>query len=92
MDSGEIAAENEFRDLLRQFCRGSYEDQLITNLCLESAPDRFDEFCGLLAAVHNEEIRRNDKSARLARVAAPKSKTKAVALTETVGLQQAPGK
>ena len=87
VDSGEIAGENEFRDLLRQFCRGSYEDQLITNLCLESAPDRFDEFCGLLAAVHNEEIRRNDKSARLARVAAPKSKTKAVALSETVQQQ-----
>ena len=89
VDSGEIAGENEFRDLLRQFCRGSYEDQLITNLCLESAPDRFDDFCGLLAAVRNEEIRRNDKSARLARVAVLKSKTKAVALTETVGLQQA---
>ena len=88
VDSGEIAGENEFRDLLRQFCRGSYEDQLITNLCLESAPDRFDDFCGLLAAVRNEEIRRNDKSARLARV--QKSKTKAVALTETVGLQHSP--
>ena len=81
MDSGEIAAENEFRDLLRQFC---YEDQLITNLCLKSAPERFDEFCGLLAAVHNEEISRNDISARLARVALPKSKTKAATLSETV--------
>ena len=57
---------------------------MITNLCLESAPERFDEFCGLLAAVHNEEISRNDKSAHLARVAMPKSKTKAVTLSETV--------
>ena len=89
VDSGEIAAENEVRDLLRQFCRGSYEDQLITNLRMESALDRFDEFCRLLAAVHNEEIRRNDKSGRLARVAVPKSKTKTVALSETVQ-QQAP--
>ena len=39
-----------------------------------SSDSAHDEFCGLPAAIHNEEIRRNDKSARPARVAVPKSK------------------
>ena len=78
VDSREIAGRMNF-----EIYEGNSTGEAM-EISLESAHERFDECCGLLSAIHNDEIRRSDKSARPARVAVPKSKMKSVALSETV--------
>ena len=44
--------------------------------------DRFDDFCELLAAVHNEERKRRDKAIRLGRQDNTSSRTKTKAMAQ----------
>ena len=83
VDSGESTRQAEYGDLLRQFCRGTYDDMIVTNLCLESAPERYDDFCELLAAIHGDECRRYDKDVRLGRAVASSSKPKVKAVAHS---------
>ena len=79
MDSEELSADNEYTDLLRQFCRGYHDESIILSLCLESAPERYSDFCELLTAIHSKESGRRDKAARLGRADASKTRVKASA-------------
>lgn len=83
VDSGESTRQAEYGDLLRQFCRGTHDDMLVTNLCLESAPERYEDFCELLAAIHGDECRRHDKDVRLGRAVASSSKPKVKAVAHS---------
>ena len=81
IDAGMLPGDEEYENLRDQFCRGSHDEVTIQALCLESSPDRFDDFCELLAAIHNAERKRRDKAIRLGRQDNPSSrnKTKATA-------------
>ena len=76
VDSEELSADNEYTDLLRQFCRGYHDESIILSLCLESAPERYSDFCELLTAIHSKESGRRDKAARLGRADASKTRVK----------------
>ena len=39
-------------------------------ICVEAAPERYEDFCELLAAIHGDECRRHDKDVRLGRAVA----------------------
>ena len=90
VDSDELSTNSEYTYLLRQFCRGCHDEGIILTLCLESSPDRYDDFCELLMAIHNEESRRRDKAARLGRGDASKNRVKASARSGQCDLAPSP--
>ena len=61
VDSGEVLIEHEYRDLLKQFCRGSHDVALIVSLGLELNANQYDDFCELLSALHSKEAKRREK-------------------------------
>ena len=81
IDAGMLPGDEEYENLRDQFCRGSHDEVTIQALCLASSPDRFDDFCELLAAIHNEERKRRVKAIRLGRQdnTSSRNKTKATA-------------
>ena len=44
VDSGKFTRQAECGDLLRKSCRGTHDAMLVMNLCLESAPERYEGF------------------------------------------------
>ena len=77
VDSDELSTKHEYTYLLRQFYRGCHDEGLILTLCLESSPDRYDDFCELLTAIHAKESRHRDNAARLGRADVSKTRVKA---------------
>ena len=90
VDSDELSTNNEYTYLLRQFCRGCHDEGIILTLCLESSPDRYDDFCELLTAIHAEESRRRDKAPRLGRADVSKTRVKASARSGQCDLAPSP--
>ena len=90
VDSDELSTNSEYTYLLRQFCRGCHDEGIILTLCLESSPDRYDDFCELLSAIHNEESRRRDKAARLGRGDSSKTRDKASARSGQCDIASSP--
>ena len=56
---------------------------LVTNLCLESEPECYEDCCELLAAIHGDKCRRHDKDVRLGRAVASSSKPKVKTVTHS---------